>query len=164
MKRRKGVKVKGREVLPALAEPERGIPRHTRVEGQVHAEVMAVLPGLEDPRLVEVTVTRVRMTDDLQLARVYVHAAGLDEDQGAAREKGIMLGLESAAGRLRRRLGQVLQLRYTPQLRFYYDHGVSAARRVDELLSEIDADDAARAPELADADASPADPDSGQDG
>jgi len=130
-------------VLPALAEPERAIPRRVRVEGQLLAELLAVLQTLEDPRLNALVVTRVQVTDDLQLAKVYVHTrVGTDGEDD--QEQAIMRGLKSAAGRLRRHVGRTLQLRYTPQLRFYYDHGVNNSRRVAELLDEIAREDAQR--------------------
>jgi ribosome-binding factor A len=122
-------------ILPELAEPERAVPRRLRVEGQLMAELLAGLRRLEDPRLSRLHVTRVQMTDDLQLAKVYVHATGDVEHEQA--ERAIMRGLRSASGRLRSRIGKGLQLRYTPQLRFHYDHGVDNSRRVEELLYEI---------------------------
>jgi hypothetical protein len=74
--------------------------------------------------------------------------------------------MDAAAGRLRRHVGQRLALRYTPELRFVYDEGPDAAHRVDELLSEIRAEnpppeaDAAAADDDDDGDSPPRDPDS----
>jgi ribosome-binding factor A len=89
---------------------------------------------LEDPRLAGVSVSRVQMTDDLQLVRVFVHKHGEIPLDG---QRAILRGLRSASGRLRRSMGQVLDLRYVPELKFFYDAGMDHARRVDELLAEI---------------------------
>ena len=127
-------------VLPELARPDETVPRRLRVEGDLKQCVVAALRELGDPRLRGVTVTRVEMTDDLQLARVYVRL-GLDvapqASPSADDKKKMLRGLEAAGGRLRRQVGHGLALRYTPSLRFYYDEGIEAQARVDQLLAEI---------------------------
>ncbi len=133
-KDRKG---RGGEILPAIAEPERKVPRRLRVEGEIYAQISLAVIALEDSRLSGVTVTRVQMTDDLRLVRVYAHATGLEPNVDLPRQREILKGLSSAANRLRRVLGTTLELRYVPDLRFFYDTGVDHARRIDELLSEI---------------------------
>ncbi|MFP6686810.1 MAG: ribosome-binding factor A, partial [Polyangiaceae bacterium] len=64
-------------VLPELARPDETVPRRLRVEGDLKQCVVAALRELGDPRVRGVTVTRVEMTHDLQLARIYVRL-GLD--------------------------------------------------------------------------------------
>jgi ribosome-binding factor A len=124
-----------RDVLPAIAEPERKVPRRLRVEGELFEQLSLAVLSLEDPRVSAVSVTRVQMTDDLQLVRVFVHLLGSDADEPRQRE--ILRGLRSASGRLRRMVGETLELRYVPELRFFYDTGVDNARRVEELLDEV---------------------------
>ncbi len=121
-------------VLPAVAEPEKKVPRRLRVEGEIFEHLSLAVLDLRDPRLGGVSVTRVQMTDDLQLVRVYVHTHG---EVTVERQREILRGLRSASGRLRRSMGQVLELRLVPELRYFYDAGVDHARRVDELLAEI---------------------------
>lgn len=131
-------------VLPELARPDETVPRRLRVEGDLKQCVVEALRELSDPRLHAVTVTRVQMTDDLQLARVYVRlglAVTPQASSPSAEDKKKMLrGLEAAGGRLRRQVGRGLALRYTPSLRFYYDEGIEAQARVDQLLAEISTD------------------------
>jgi ribosome-binding factor A len=122
--------------LPAAARPAPAVPRRKRVEALLRAKLATALGRLEDPRLGHVAVTRVEMTDDLLFARVFVHA-GLGTEQRNGAPEDILRGLRAASGRLRRQLGAALALRYTPALRFLYDDGLDAARRVDELLDEI---------------------------
>jgi ribosome-binding factor A len=125
------------ELLPASAEAPRGVPRRLRVERQVHERLASAIAALRDPALGSVNITRVSMTDDLRLARVYVRVGVELEADNVQRRRVLMRGLERASGRLRRELGSALGLRYTPELRFQYDDGEDAARRVDELLAEI---------------------------
>ena len=131
---------KGADLLPAIAEPERKVPRRLRVEGEIFEQLSLAVMSLEDPRLVGVTVTRIQMTDDLRMAKVYVHAAGDDSGLEETRRRAILKGLSSASNRLRRVLGATLDLRYVPDLRFYYDSGLDHARRIEELLAEIQED------------------------
>jgi ribosome-binding factor A len=112
------------------------VPRRLRVERQVHERLASAIAALRDPALGSVNITRVSMTDDLRLARVYVRV-GVELEADTVQRRALMRGLERASGRLRRELGSALGLRYTPELRFQYDDGEDAARRVDELLAEI---------------------------
>ena len=122
-------------VLPEIGQPGRRVPRRVRVEGDLHQELCAALRRLQDPRLEAATVTRVEMSEDLRFARVLVRLAYRD-DEGSARTD-LMRALAAAGGRLRSHVGRTLKLRFTPELRFVYDEGPDAARRVDELLAEI---------------------------
>ena len=86
-----------------------GVKRATRVAGRLQEELSAALRELRDPRLEGVLVSRVELTDDLQLARVYVRRA-LGGDADAI--KAALKGLSAAAGRLRwSDAGDVLWLR-----------------------------------------------------
>lgn len=91
---------------------------------------------LEDPRVASVTVTDVRMSDNLRDARVYVTVAGTTEERTVA-----MQGLRHAAPYVRRQVGMALNLRYTPEIHFVRDMVEESANRVEELLTEIIRDD-----------------------
>lgn len=86
---------------------------------------------LSDPRLESVTITAVKLTADLQQATVYYRTYA-DADGPRAQK-----GLESAAGRLRRELSRVLDVRRVPELRFIYDTSVEYASRIESVISEI---------------------------
>lgn len=87
---------------------------------------------LEDPRIERVTVTDVRVTENLRDASVYVTAEGTEAEKAEA-----MKALQKAAPYVRRQLGTALNLKYTPELHFIRDTVEEAATRVEELLSEI---------------------------
>ena len=87
---------------------------------------------LEDPRVERVTVTDVRVTENLRDATVYYTAGGTEAERADAAK-----GLQKAAPYVRRQLGQALNLKYTPELHFVRDTVEEAATRVEELLSEI---------------------------
>jgi ribosome-binding factor A len=87
---------------------------------------------VRDPRVGFVTVTAVRVTNDLSHAKVLVSVAGDDADKTRALE-----GLQSAAGFLRTRAARALTTRKVPELHFELDRGLEHAARINALLGEI---------------------------
>jgi len=95
---------------------------------------------VHDPGIGFVTITRVRVTEDLLQARVFYTALG---DQAAAQKTA--RGLERALPFLRRALGQRLRLRRVPELTFAVDESIGHQARVEELLEQIKREEAAQA-------------------
>lgn len=85
--------------------------------------------GLRDPRVGLVTITDVRLTDDLRTAQVFVSVLGDDEARKAS-----LAGLAAAAGYLRHAVTHSLQLRFAPVLYFRYDDTLARAQRLDDLF------------------------------
>lgn len=107
--------------------------RRTDRLNQLFREELARLirSGLKDPRVRTATVTGVETTADLMHATVYIRTLG---DEVTPEEA--IRGLESAAGFIRRQLGQELRLRRIPELEFEVDRTLEQARRIEELLAE----------------------------
>jgi len=93
---------------------------------------------VDDPRLASVVITTVEVTDDLMSARVGIRLLVGDEDPKVRAV--VLKSLARGAGRLRRLIAPRLELRRSPELRFHYDSGHDASRRVEELLDEIKRD------------------------
>jgi ribosome-binding factor A len=112
--------------------------RSERVAGEIQHLVAGLLTNnLTDPRLKGVAITKVNLTRDLRLARInYFMSDTNDEAKAAARK-----GLASACGFIRRRIGQELSLRYVPDLQFFYDDGIDARERIEDLFKEINGGD-----------------------
>jgi ribosome-binding factor A len=106
--------------------------RPERLAEQIREEISLIIAGdLEDPRLLLVTVTEVRLSSDLRNAKVYVSVAG-NEDEA----KESMRALKHAAGFIRHQLGLVLRMKKIPDLHFVYDQTLETAARIEQLLSE----------------------------
>ena len=90
-----------------------------------------LLRDLKDPRLRGITITGVRVTDDLRHARVF-----FSHLEGAQRAAAVIAGFGSAAGFIRRQIGGALGLRFTPDLVFEFDPGPERAARIDALLRQ----------------------------
>src|SRR6266516_2189378 len=112
-----------------LGRPARSGDSFTDSEPDAMAERRPVRVA-HDPRLRDLTVTAVRMSADLRVARVYVRTLGDTADARA----GALRALARAATFLRGRVGRALGLRVSPELRFEYDTQPDTARRVDDLL------------------------------
>jgi ribosome-binding factor A len=109
------------------------ISRATRVADQIRMEVAEILSRkIKDPRVQFVTVTDVKMTADLKIARIYVTA--LDQEHY---EQQTAPGLKSAVGYIRTELGRRLNLRYTPEIVFYRDTSAEYAHRMEKILNSL---------------------------
>lgn len=110
-----------------------GYNRADRVADQVRMEVADILMRkIKDPRVQAVTVTDVKLTSDLRIARVYVTTMGTKEE-----EKQVLVGLEQASGFIRGELGRRLSLRYLPEIVFTMDVSGPRGDRVLRLLDEL---------------------------
>jgi len=116
--------------------PDAGVnmfKRSEKVAEAIHEEISKLLvKGVKDPRVGFVTITGVKVTDDLHLATVYFSVIGTDEDR-----KGAAAGLNSARGFLRREVGKVLRMRYVPDILFKYDESVVYGSHIESLLKQI---------------------------
>ena len=93
---------------------------------------MAILTDLKDPRVENVTVTYVEVTGDLRDAKVHVSVMGDDKKQQLC-----LHGLRSSAGFLQQKVGNRVDLRYTPKLKFVLDAGAKNAAEVNRILGEV---------------------------
>ena len=114
--------------------------RSVRVAERIRLELSELLlrGDVRDPRAVGAMVSRVVVTDDLSLARVYVRL--LETDPSAKRQRELVLALEGARGYLRREVGQRLSGKRTPDLRFAWDAGIEHSQRVGGILDELRAE------------------------
>ena len=110
--------------------------RPDRVAEQVRQEVsQLLLSEVHDPGIGLVTLTRVKVSPDLQLVRVYYTQMGDEKARAETRR-----ALERATPFLRRQLGQRIQLRRVPELRFEFDTSVENQERIERILLELQAE------------------------
>ena len=94
---------------------------------------------VSDPGVGLVTVTRVKVTPDLSLARIYWTAMG-----DAAQRKQTAKALTRAASYVRHLLSTRMTLRRSPEVHFLFDRSVAAQDRVEQILLELKQEEAAR--------------------
>ncbi len=116
--------------------------RSSRVGEQIQKEISdLLLRGVRDPRIGFVTITSVEVTSDLQHARIYYTAFNAAETDAELRKE-THKGLVSATPYLRAELGKRVKLRRVPELTFKYDESTEYGNRIENLLREIQVDDA----------------------
>ena len=101
---------------------------------------MAELIGqeLHDPRVRDVVISNVKMPDDLRSANIYIRLLPTGQNEFEKRKKEAITSLARLEGFFRHAIGERLNLRYTPTLRFFYDDSQEKQERIDELLHEIE--------------------------
>ena len=111
--------------------------REVRLAEEIQHAVMELIPyGLKDPRLETTSVTRVALTPDLKLAKIYVEVRG---DKQAKQQA--LRALGHASGYLRRELAMQVTVRLFPDLAFYLDISQENQQSVENLLGQIRVED-----------------------
>lgn len=104
-----------------------------RVGDEIRVKISELLrKDMRDQRLAGVHLTRVEMTRDLSLARIYWRPTPGEAPVEAASD-----ALERAAGFLRGRLGKSMRLRSVPELRFALDELPGEASRIESLMASL---------------------------
>lgn len=107
--------------------------RPSRVAVQVQNCLATILrEDVHEGEIPSVSITRVWLSKDLKLARVYFLPLGGDGNLTDLLDR-----LGAHAGFLRKRLARRLQLRNTPQLRFFVDEDLEEAVRITNLLDSL---------------------------
>jgi ribosome-binding factor A len=97
-----------------------------------HIALMLVRGEIADPRIRGVTLNSVKMSPDLQIAKVYFSVLG-EKVKRLEVEK----ALKQASGFIRRDLGKILLVRYTPAIIFYYDDSIEYSVKMGALISKV---------------------------
>jgi len=112
-----------------------------RLREQIRQKVATVLVrDISDPRVTMVTVTRVELTRDLSLAKIYW--SSLAED---AQRRTIERGLEDSRAWVQREVAQILSTRTTPTLQWCFDESVRGSARMTEIIQDAREEDDRRA-------------------
>ena len=114
--------------------------RPDRVGEELRQELsQLLLSEVHDPGIGFITLTRVKVSPDLQLARVYYTLLG-DEKARRETEK----ALERATPFLRRQIGSRIRLRRVPEIRFEFDKSVENQDRIEQILIDLENERKAR--------------------
>jgi ribosome-binding factor A len=115
--------------------------RPNRVGDQIREELSAMLTRGEvhDPKIGFITLTRVQVSPDLQIAHVYYTSLG-----DAAARKDTQKALDRATPFLRRQIGSRVQLRRVPELDFRFDESIAHQDRIEQILQELHKESAAQ--------------------
>ncbi len=91
-----------------------------------------ILRSIKDPRIGFVSVTDVEVTSDLRHAKVFVSVLGDESERKAS-----VAGLRSAAGFIKREIGNRLRLKYVPEISIEYDESIEHGARILDLIDSV---------------------------
>jgi len=123
-----------KETLDSIGLGRQEQKRSKRVADAIRNELaVLLLRKARDPQLAEVNISKVEVTDDLKIARIYFTTLG-----NAKNAPGLKKALERARGFMRSHLAHTLNLRFTPELRFRYDDTAEKVARIESIFQEIE--------------------------
>jgi ribosome-binding factor A len=113
-------------------------------KARIEDEIMALIAELllrrvKDPRVANVSITRVEAAKDYSTAKIFYNVIG-----GAGDPAAVQQGLVSCSKFLRAQIGRRLRLRVVPELIFKYDVSLDRAMKIDELIDRIHREDEER--------------------
>jgi len=107
--------------------------RSTRVADVIRNEIASLLVGkVRDPKLINVTISRVELSDDLKYAKIFFTVLG-----GVRERRNASAGLQRAKGFIRSYIAKTLNLRYTPDLQFKFDETAEKVAEMETIFQEI---------------------------
>lgn len=107
--------------------------RIERVSSEIRQAICDIIQKeIKDPHIGFVTITEVRITPDLQLAKVYFTVLG-DEKQNKESHE----ALTRSSGFIRKQLAARLNMRHTPALDFRQDKSINYNSKIDEIFKKI---------------------------
>ncbi len=111
--------------------------RSKKVAVQIKNEIGNILQTrIKDPRIGFVTITNVRLSDDLRNAKVYFSVLGDSEQKTQS-----IQGLDRARTYIQNEIGAKLRLRYAPIINFYIDETLEYQEHINQLLKSLDSTD-----------------------
>jgi len=107
--------------------------RIARINDEIQRELGALIPRLKDPRIHGlISITRVDTVRDMSSAKVYISVLDDTTDGGD-----VVKGLIGASGFLRHELSQSLNLRLSPELKFFLDDSIKHGAHIINMLNDI---------------------------
>ncbi|MFH1784693.1 MAG: 30S ribosome-binding factor RbfA [bacterium] len=107
--------------------------RTDRINRLLQQHISSIIQrDVKNPRIGFVTVTKVSISRDLRHAKIFVSILGEKDKRDQSLD-----ALTKATPFIRREIAARIKLRYTPEIRFYYDETIEKAVRIFSLLEEV---------------------------
>jgi ribosome-binding factor A len=111
--------------------------RTERVASLIREEVgMLFSREFRDPQYGFITVTEVRMSPDLRIAKIYVSILGKEE----VKQRTFKM-LEDRKSQVRSLVGSHVRIKFTPSIQFYLDDTLEHVEKINRLIKEIHKND-----------------------
>ncbi len=108
--------------------------RPERVGQEIQAAIGQIIARgeLRDPRIGFITITGVKVSPDLRVARVFYSMIGSEKEREETQK-----GLDAAKGYVRREVTSAVNLRVSPEIFFSFDESVGEGDKIDRLLRKV---------------------------
>lgn len=123
-----------KETLDSIGLGKRNeVKRSTRVADAIRVELTLLLhEKVRNPKLQDVSISRVTVTDDLRIAKIFFTIFGEHKPIKTAEK-----ALNSAKGFMRSHVAKTLNMRFTPELQFHYDETAVKVEEMENLFQEL---------------------------
>lgn len=116
--------------------------RSERVADVIHKELaVIIIKFCQDPRLDKLTITNVKLSHDLSIAKIYFtnfdKITNLEDNSESKNVKQILKILKNASNFLRAQLATKMSLRKIPELKFFYDENTAHGIKMENLFAKI---------------------------
>ena len=106
--------------------------RIERLESTFQEELsMILMTEIKDEDIRFVTITGCDITSDLSFAKAYVTVLE------GEKKKEILEKLNNAAAFIRGKLSERVEIRHTPELKFFYDESIAYGEKIEKIIDEI---------------------------
>lgn len=110
--------------------------RTERVEHLIKEEISLIfLYKLNEPEIGFVTITNVKISPDLKIAKVYISV--LEKDKRDA----VLEKIKNKTGFIRSELAHRIRIKFTPELKFFIDDTLDYVEKIEGLIKKIHKDD-----------------------
>lgn len=107
--------------------------RDKRIAEEIRREVSQILHyEMSDPRISGASVTGVKVSPDLRLARVYYAMPGAEDRKAAA-----AAGLKKSEGFVRHLLTERLDMKFSPRIEFFYDESFEINDNIQKIFDKM---------------------------
>jgi ribosome-binding factor A len=108
--------------------------RPERVGQEIQAAVADLLirGKISDPRVGFITITGVKVSPDLSVAKIFYSLIGTDKEKADTQA-----GLDAAKGYVRREVVKRVKLRISPEIHFSFDGSLDEGDKIERLLKEV---------------------------
>jgi len=111
--------------------------RADRVAALIKQEIsQIILQELHDTESGFITITKVKLSDDIRHAKIYFSVLGDAEKKDKVKEI-----LDKAKGHIRGEIGHRIKIRFVPTIEFFYDDSAEYAEHIESLLNKIKQED-----------------------
>lgn len=109
------------------------VDRLERISEALKREISILLQeDINDPRIGNITITRVETSRDLRFAKVFyvIYSSDVEKDQ-------IVKGLKKASSFIRGKLAERISMKFTPRISFHYDDTDAKKESMDKIFEKI---------------------------